>query len=148
MPTAAKLIAALIFGASGGAAAFYGAPELPDDMSARNLLPLAILVSAWTGWRVMGRHATRRNFGRNLGLSITTTALSVLATLGIAAIYEMLYRATKKRYGDSMEEAFADASRLFLQYLSHAAILPVLQPLVIGLLAGAVVVPLSKRLFN
>lgn len=148
MPTAAKLIAALIFGATAGAAVFQGLPELPDTFAPRYLLPWAVLVGFWMGWKVMGARCPRRNFGRAFTVAVTTLILSVIATLSGAAIYEMLYRATKKRYGDSMGEAFGDAASLFVDYLTFAAIPAVLTPLAIGTLVATIVVPLSKRAFN
>lgn len=109
MPTAPKIIAALLMAVAGWYAINYLADALPDGIAPR-FLPLAGAgVAALIGWRVIGARPPRG------GLTVINTGviaglLSLFWTGFGLACYEMILRSINRRYRgleDAIEGLFA-----------------------------------------
>lgn len=137
MPTAARLVAAILFAIVALFAAEAYKPELPEGMAVGALTPVAVLVGLGCGWMVMGRlvgHGMVTSAGQGLRTSLTI----VLWVLGIFCIREMLIKSTRLQY-DGPLEAIVGIFQLMMEYAGTALTVPVVGVLVVGgMLAGMV----------
>lgn len=106
MPTASKLVAAVLFAAVAALAAWVYIPLLPEGTQTRLLVPITAAIGLGVGWWVMGP-----NTGKSYAEAAATglrTSLSIVfcAVLGFA-IYVMLMRSTKMIYDGPMEAVLA-----------------------------------------
>ncbi len=135
MPTAARLAAALAFAVVGFVAAELYQPGLPPETQWGRFTLLCTLIGLLCGWIVMGARAGRGTRAA-LGFGLRTSATMVFYAMLLFSIYEMILRATRKRYGD-VYEAIQGVFDLVLVY-GAALLRP--EPLVVlvvgGLLAG------------
>lgn len=139
MPTASKLVAALILALTGYGAAVSVIPVLPEAQPKSWLIPVCVLVPMVVAWRIMGR-LVGRTYGVAVSSGLYAVAAAVVCVVGIFAIAEMIKRSTRLRYDDVME-ALIGAIGLFGQYLS----LLLHPPVLVVLAVGAVVVGLGAE---
>ena len=152
MPTAGRLVAAIVFGATGAAAAFVGIPTLPEGMIAGYLLPFSTLVGVWLGWSLMGPKA-----GGRLSIAITqgiaTVVVMVVMVIFFVAAWDMVERSMRLRY-DGPGEAVLDTANLFWDYLQMMVRQPLMGPqpvlyvLAIGAIAGSVLINIAARIWK
>jgi len=135
LPTAAKLVSALLFGLVALAAAIAVQADLPEAMAVGQLVPLSAAIGTLTGWFVMGS-LVGRGLMASAGHGLRTSVTLLFWVLLTVSIVEMLHRALRKLYADAME-AVISVLELMLRFLEMAATAPVIGILVIGgLLAG------------
>ena len=114
MPTAAKLVAAVMFALLGVAGVQIYGPLLPEATPLVGLLPSVVPIGLLCGWLLMGRIAGR-GYGPSMGNGISVAvALTFWMTL-LWACVEMIERSTKMRYDGPME-AVLGALGLMVQY--------------------------------
>jgi hypothetical protein len=102
MPTAAKLVAAVVFAAVAFFAANAMVPLLPEGTQIGYLREISALLGLVVGWRVMGR-LVGKGYVEAIGFGIRTSVTILFwATLGFS-IYEMILRSTKMMYDGPME---------------------------------------------
>lgn len=146
MPTAAKLVACMLFFMIGWQAAVYTLLTFPPEMPA-TYFPLTIaLIGLWQGWTVCGARA-----GEGLGQAVANgLRCSVqIAFLGILlfALRTMFARAANLRY-DAPWEAVTATSELFIEYLLQSLTIPVWSTLLIGGALCGLVVEAASRLWR
>ncbi len=102
MPTAAKLIAAIVMIITGYLTAEAVRPFLPEGLPTKWLIPVSALVPAACSWKVVGRLAGR---GYNVAVSmgIYVVFVSVFFVLLVFAISEMLKRSIRLQYDGPMD---------------------------------------------
>jgi hypothetical protein len=102
MPTAAKLVAAVMFAAVGFLAAQAYVPSLPEGTQIGFLREICAGLGLVIGWFVMGR-LVGKGYVEAVGFGIrTSVTLMFWAVLGFS-IYEMILRSTKMMYDGPME---------------------------------------------
>lgn len=102
MPTAAKLVAAVMFAAVGFLAAQAYVPSLPEGTQIGFLREICAGLGLVIGWFVMGR-LVGKGYVEAVGFGIrTSVTLLFWAVLGFS-IYEMILRSTKMMYDGPME---------------------------------------------
>jgi len=145
MPTAAKLVSALLFAAVGYLAAEAYAQTLPPGQPRQWLTPIVAAIGLGQGWVTMGGLV-----GQGISVAITTgvrvsVQIAFWAVLGFG-LYEMFHRSTRLRY-DGLGEAVIAAFDLFLEYglslVSATTCLVIL--LVGGALSGVLAEVVSRR---
>ncbi len=145
MPTAAKLVATVLFAVVGLLAAnAYGA-TLPDGQPAFWLAPVCVVLGIWHGWFTMGRHVGNGMLAA-AGTGIRTSVqIAFFAVLGFAT-FEMFHRSVRLRY-DGPGEALIAALELVLEYgLSMVVVVPCLATLIGGgVVAGLVTEAVNSR---
>ncbi len=114
MPTAAKLIAAMLFALIGVIGAQIYAPLLPEATPVRGLIPSAVIIGLLCGWLLMGRIAGR-GYGTSIGNGISTTVALSFWMLLLWSLVEMIERSTKMRY-DGPLEAVLGGMGLMVEY--------------------------------
>ena len=139
MPTAAKLIAAILF----AALAYYVSEQvklvLPSEGAGATMLsPTNALFGAIMGWRVMGSNAGQ-GFVPATGFGLTTVFAATFWCILIWSAYEMIKRAMRGRF-DGPIEALLGMSDLMLDYAALIVTPAVVGSAVIGSFICAMVV--------
>lgn len=114
MPTAARLVAAILIATLAVVGASLYIPLLPEATPIRGLVPSAVIIGALCGWLVLGR-AAGRSYGATMGNGISTCVAVAFWMLLLWSIVEMIDRSTKMRYDGPME-AVLGAVGLMVDY--------------------------------
>ena len=135
MPTAAKLIGAVVFFGIGWLAALQVIETFPEGTPA-TWFPLTIaLIGLWQGWTVAGWHAGK---GYAIANGLETSIRLALIGLAIFALRTMLLRAFDMRY-DGVGEALLAAGDLFVDYGLQSLTLPIWGVLLVGGAIGGLI---------
>jgi hypothetical protein len=138
MPTAGKLVAAILFFLVGWKAAEFTLLTFPPEMAA-TYFPLTIgLIGLWQGWMVSGSRAgqgARTALGNGVRCSVQIAFFGIL----LFALRTMFQRAGNLRY-ESPGEATIATLELFLQYLLQTFQIPEIWAMLLigGAFAGLV----------
>lgn len=143
MPTAPKVVAALIFGFVAWFAASLLIPHLPEGTQIGWFGPGCLAIGLVAGWVMSGRHAGA-GIRAGLGYGLTTVALIVFWGLFIFAGEEMLDRAINVRY-DGPIEAISDMIGLMLSFGKLVLAGDVVIWLLVGAVTGGILTELSAR---
>ncbi|MCU0800586.1 MAG: TrgA family protein [Rhodobacteraceae bacterium] len=106
MPTAAKLVSAVLFALLGFFVADLYAQGITTGERTTWLHEGAAVVSLICGWRVMGRLVGKGNSAA-VGSGLRTALTALFFTLLFFAIYEMVVISTKGRYDGPMDAVLA-----------------------------------------
>ena len=132
MPTAPKLIAALLFAALAFFVSELVKPLLPEGTQFGIFSPFNAAVGAVMGWRISGARAGL-SMRASLGYGITTAAITVFWCLFIWSGYLMVDASTRLRYSGPME-ALQDMGSMMIEFAQTMATGPVLGSLLVGAL--------------
>ncbi len=143
MPTAPKLVAAIIFGFVAWFAASLIIPYLPPGTRIAWVPEGSAAIGVLMGWFTSGAKAGA-GIGSGLGYGLTTVALIVFWGLFVFAGEEMLDRSLNVRY-DGPIQAISDMIMLMLGYGQVMAKPDVIVWLLLGAVFGGVVTELSAR---
>jgi hypothetical protein len=102
MPTAARLVAALVFAAVSLLAASIYIPLLPEGTQARWFPAVSAAIGALTGWLVMGRLVGRGSTAA-MGFGVRTAVTTVFWVGLLFSVREMVLRSMNLRYDGPME---------------------------------------------
>ncbi|MBY6200160.1 TrgA family protein [Maritalea mobilis] len=143
MPTAAKLVGAILFFGIGWVAAGFVLDTFPPEMAA-TYFPLTIgLIGVWQGWMVAGGNAGS-GIGASVGQGARTSVQMAFFGILLFALREMFRRSSNLRY-DSPGEAVIATLELFRDYFLQSLTIPIWGTLLIGgMIAGALVEIASK----
>lgn len=143
MPTAAKFVAAIVFGLVTWFATRLVIPYLPDGMRLAWFTEIATFFGIAMGWTVMGSRAGR-GVVSGLGIGLTTVVAIVFWCLLTFAGEEMLDRSMNLRYDGPMK-ALAEGVKLMIEYGQYLLQPDILIWLVVGGLFGGWVTELTAR---
>jgi hypothetical protein len=119
MPTAAKMIAAVLTALTLFLAAEAARAGLPEGTPAGKLAPISAGIGFVTGWVVLGA-LTGRGYFSSMGLGIRTVLQAVFFVLLAFSLWEMLQLSMKLRYDGPMQallgvfQIMTDYGRLIL----------------------------------
>ena len=102
MPTAAKMVAAVLFALRGVVAVQVFIPLLPEATPVIGLMPSVIIIGLLCGWLLMGRVAGG-GYGAAMGNGVSTGVAVTFWMVALWAGVEMVDRSTKMRYDGPME---------------------------------------------
>jgi hypothetical protein len=125
MPTAAKLIGAIVFAALAYFVSDLVKPLLPEGTQVGLMSPINAFFGLLMGWRIMGRGAGN-GYMSSMGYGLTTMVAIVFWCLLLWGGYEMTRRAMRLYY-DGPVEALQEMTVLMAEYGRTA-----LDPQVIG----------------
>ena len=143
MPTAAKLIGAILFAALAWFVSEQVKLLLPSEGAGANLLsPLNALIGLAMGWRIAGARAGD-GFVAAVGLGMTTIFATIFWALLVWSTVEMLERAVSGRYRGPIE-AMEGLGDLMLAYSSM-----IVEPNVVGAaLFGSILCAMITEYFS
>jgi hypothetical protein len=146
MPTAAKLVAGVLFFLVGWQAAVYTLLTFPPEMPA-TYFPLTIgLIGLWQGWMVSGARAGQgigSAFGNGLRCSVQIAFFGLL----LFALRTMFARSANLRYSAPWEAVTATFD-LFIEYFMQSLTIPVWSTLLIGGALCGLVVEAAARVWR
>lgn len=144
MPTAAKLVAAVLFALLGVVAVGIYGPLLPEATPLGGLVPSVVIIGLLCGWLMLGRMAGR-DYGNAVGNGVSTGVAVTFWMVLLWSGVEMIERSTKMRYDGPME-AVLGMLALMVEYgtlLLDPAFLGVV--LIGSAVAGLVVEAVARR---
>lgn len=130
MPTAAKLIGAIVFAVMVWLVSDLVIGELPEGSPAPWLHEVNAAFGALMGWRVMGSRAGEGAV-RSMGLGLSTVAAILFWCLLTWGGYQMTLNSTRMRYGGPVE-ALQDMANIMVEYLVMIATAPIIGSLILG----------------
>lgn len=143
MPTAARLIAGVIFAAVAALAAHLFIPALPEGTQVGYLREISAGLGLICGWMIMGR-LTGKGYGEAMGSGIRTAiSIAFWALLGFS-IYVMVDKSTRMLYDGPMA-ALLGTFDLMLGYGKMMLTPGVLGTLLIGGIIGGVLAEWGGR---
>jgi hypothetical protein len=144
MPTAAKLVAAVVFAIVGWIAANVFVPVLGEGIDVGAFRELVGALGLVVGWRVMGRSAGQ-GYQRAIGTGLKTVIVLVFFTLLLFSTYEMVQLSMKMRYEGPMD-AVLDVFSLMLEQGLKMLVPGVILVLAVGgVIGGILTEKASKR---
>jgi hypothetical protein len=143
MPTAAKLVGAIVFFAVGWLAARQVMTTFPEGTPATWFSPTIAMIGLWQGWSVAGPGAGNGR-GMAIGNGLRTSVQIAILGLALFALRTMFIRSGNLRY-DGFGEAVVEAMELFLEYFFQMAIVPVWGVLLIGGIIGGLMCETAAR---
>jgi hypothetical protein len=143
MPTAAKLVGAVVFFGVGWLAALQVLTTMPEGTPATWFAPTIAMIGLWQGWSVAGRHAGQGR-GMAIGNGLRTSVQIAIIGLVVFALRTMFLRSANLRYDGFFEALFA-AMDLFLDYFFQSLIVPVWGVLLIGGILGGLLCEAAAR---
>ncbi|WP_298358363.1 TrgA family protein [uncultured Litoreibacter sp.] len=139
MPTAARLIAAVLLAALAYHTSNIAKTLLPEGTKVGVFTPWAMAISVACAWRVVGR-LIGRGYKDAVSTGLYAVACSMFFTCLLFAITEMIKRSTKLRYDGPMEAIVA----MFGLVIEYGAMF--LHPPILGaLLVGGVVIGIAAE---
>jgi hypothetical protein len=145
MPTAAKLVAAIVFAAVGWLAANAHVPALGESPNVGLFRELTALLGALIGWRVMGTLAGK-GYLDAIGGGLRTSVTLVFFALLLFSTYMMVDRAlTSAAYGSSPMAAVLGVFEIMMDQGQKMLTVGVLGVLILGGVAGGVAAEWAKR---
>jgi hypothetical protein len=144
MPTAAKLVAAIVFAALAYLAAEVYKLGVPERTVWGLFGAICAAIGGLCGWFVMGRLAGR-GYGAAMGYGLRTTVTFVFWIVLAFSTYQMILRSMSLRYGGPME-AIIGVFDLMIEYGQSMATGQLGATLLTGgILAGVVVEWAGRR---
>lgn len=149
MPTAAKLVAAILFFMVGYQAARFTLLEtFPEGLHGNTIFPMSIaLIGVWQGWMVSGSRAGqgwRAAFGNGMRCGAQIAVFGLL----VYALRTMFQRASNLRY-DAPWEAVIATFDLFIQYFVQTLESPLIWgTLLIGGAIAGILTEVAGRLWR
>jgi hypothetical protein len=144
MPTASKLVAALLFGALAFFVSDLVKPLLEEGTQVGLFSLVNTLVGVLMGWRISGARVGY-SMQASLGYGITTVAATVFWCLFIWAGYLMVESSMRLRYDGPME-ALQDMGAMMIEFAGTMATPTVIGSLIVGgLFFGWLTEQVSRR---
>ncbi|WP_172294434.1 TrgA family protein [Pseudoruegeria sp. HB172150] len=144
MPTAAKLVAAILLGVMGWFVADMIVPYFPEEMKPGRFREIVAAMGVMVGWTFLGRRAGG-GLSYSFGLGLAASGLMVFWSLFFLAGYEMVIRSLRKSYAGPME-GLKGMMEIAIEYLVFLKPLEVAGTLIIGgMILGFVVELVAKR---
>lgn len=143
MPTAAKLVATLLFAALAYWVSTYAKPAIDPGRPLRYLAEINALFGAVLGWTSMGPGAGAGVL-RAGARGVTTAALALLWSLLFWAGVVMLERSLRLRYAGPVE-ALEDMAGLMVGYLARLQAPDIAAFAVLGAIGAAMLTEITAR---
>ncbi len=137
MPTAARMITAVIF----AIVAYYTSNEaktlMPEGTPVAVFTPWAMFVSALCAWRVIGR-LIGRGYANSINTGVYAMVCAMFFVCLLFAIVEMIRLSMKFRYDGPME-AIVGIFEIILEYAPMFAHPPIAIALVVGAVSSGLI---------
>ena len=130
MPTAAKLVAAVIFAGMAFLVAHDFVTQMPHGSAPKGLRELAAVIAGFLGWATLGAEARRPRFADAAGAGLRTSLFAVFWSLLALAIYLMIKQSMSGKYDGPVNAVLSVFDIMYAQGLL------LLQPKVLGILGA------------
>ncbi len=145
MPTAAKLVSAIVMGVLGWVAAHLVIPHLPPESRIGFFREITATIGVLVGWRFLGARAGA-GAGASLGFGLGASLVLVFWALLVFSGYEMIKRSLRKSY-DGPVEGLKGMMQIAIDDLVYLRPVEVWGALLLGgLAAGLIAEAVARRL--
>jgi hypothetical protein len=144
MPTATKLVSALIFAVVGLWAALEYIPQLPEGTDVGFFPQIMVVLGFIIGWRSLGR-TSGKGYGEAVGHGLRTSVLLAFWALFGFSTYTMIMRSTKQIYRADPGRALLDIPKIMMEYGRLIGAQEVVIALVVGGVVGGVLAEMTAR---
>lgn len=134
MPTAAKLAAAILFGALAWYVSELVKPLFPDGTNLGRFSEYNGMIGFVVGWRVAGRRA-RTTWPNAVAYGVTAALAMLIVTLFVHSFLRMLSQSLRKIYNGPMD-ALVDVVRMVIESFQMVATTEIMLTLLIGGIVG------------
>ncbi len=143
MPTATKLVSAILFAALAWWIGHMIIPYFPEEQRIGRFREILAAVGFLTGWRFLGRHA---GAGWNSAIAFGLGASGILVFWGLLIFsgYEMIRRSMRLSYGGPTE-ALKDQVQIAIDYFVYLKPPEIWGSLIVGGLALGLIAEMVKR---
>ncbi len=109
MPTAARVVAALIVGFIAFVVAGQARAQLPEGMDPGRMVQVSLIIGLICGWTILGRRADggRMGFANAIGIGISAVGMTVFWVILLLAANEALRLSLARRFDGPMEAIYA-----------------------------------------
>jgi hypothetical protein len=146
MPTAAKLVAAILFAALGWYVSELIKPLFPEERNVGRFSEVNAVIGLFVGWVVAGSRA-RTTWVNAVSYGLTATVALVFWGLLLQSFGEMIRMSLNKRY-DGPAEAVIGVFSLMYEYGMMMAEVRVIVTLVVGGIVAGLVTEFFGRRFR
>ncbi len=143
MPTAAKLVAAILTAVLGYYVADVIVPHLPEQDRDNYMRETSAFVGLLVGWRFLGWRVGG-GFRAAVGLGLSTALVLFVAGMVTFAFYEMIIRALRKSYKGPFE-ALEGMMKIGIENLEYVQHPDVIASLVVGGIIIGLVTEIAAR---
>ena len=143
MPTAARLTAAIMFGALSLAFAYMASPYFPEAREPYYWYPLCGALGVVCGWVISGTRAGR-GYVAGVGNGITSTIAIIFWIYFLMSFADMIKKSLRKSY-DGPIEALINVFQIMLDWLALFAVPQLGILLAAGALVGGLVTEFVGR---
>lgn len=143
MPTAAKLVGAVLFALTAFLAAEFYKPGMPEGTQFGYFSHICAAIGFFSGWNLMGK---RTGYGSSAAISTgiqTSVTIVFLALFGFS-MYHMVIRSMQLRY-DGLSEAMSDVFKLLVDNGALMLNVRVIGALLIGGVVGGLLTDIAGR---
>jgi hypothetical protein len=137
MPTASKLVAAVVFALLGAVAAQTFIKHLPKGTPLGHFLEITAAIGFIVGWLVMGK-LTRKGYREAINSGMVTALILVFWALLVFSLYFMLKKSTRMMYDGPME-AVLGVFQLMFDYGKMLLVPDMLGVILVGGMAAGLV---------
>lgn len=145
MPTAGKLVAAILWGAMAWYVSELVKPSFPEGTSFGRFSEYNILIGAVVGWVVAGSRVGK-GYVAAVGYGVTATVALMFWGLFIYSFVEMIKRSLRKLY-DGATEAVISVFELGIEYAKLVATQEVLVTLAVAAVIAGIITEYFGRRF-
>lgn len=128
MPTAAKLVAAIMLAITGWFCAELIKPMTEEGRDLSGFAPICAAVGAMVGWRFLGPRADQR-MGNVLSNTFTMAFVQIVLTVFVFALLQMLKNSLRKVYHgpiEALQDVFVISGSYYHGYFSYEVVAAVL----------------------
>lgn len=144
MPTASKLVAAVLLAVLGYFAADRVAAHLPEEIPPGMIRPVMAFFGIMVGWRFLGKRVGD-GYSAALGMGLSSSVVLFLLGMGWFAGVEMIKRSMRMSY-DNPFHALQGMVEIAIDNVEHVTYVDVISILVAGgILVGLLVEFASRR---
>ncbi|MDJ0627266.1 MAG: TrgA family protein [Rhodobacter sp.] len=144
MPTAPKLIAAVLLSGLGYWVALLALAYVPDHVPVGAVAPITAGLGLLWGWRFLGR-GVGRGVTTSVGIGVTAAVALALSAILLISFIQMIKRSLRLSYGDPFQ-ALQDWIAISLEYSSSYVLqADVISALLVGGLVSGLLCELTGR---
>lgn len=143
MPTASKLVAALMLAALAYVVSDIVKSQMPPNTAFGSFTWINVLIGFVCGWTVVGSRAGR-GMAAGIANGLTGVVSAVFWALLVQAVNEMVKLSMRHRY-DGMVEAMAGVFELAIRFGENLLNVPILTTLLLGALATGYLTEITSR---
>ncbi len=146
MPTAGRLVAAILFGLIAWQVSQMLKPLFPESVALGRFAEVNAVIGIFVGWTVVGSRVGQ-GWRAAVGYGLTGAAALVFWGLFLQSFGEMIRRSLRKQYDGAMD-AVVGVFELMIEHVQIMVAVPVIVTLILGGIVAGLIIEWSARRWN